>query len=209
MWSGVPADHPRERGEKKSSPHFPSPLVGSPHRRGEKRKSLLALGFQAGSPLRVRGKILSYPGRNSAPRITPASAGKRQARSCGSREPRDHPRGYREKIRPQSISSRNTGSPPRVRGKEMDLHPAPMRPGITPAGAGKRPNPQKREKIMEDHPRGCGEKIHHDTCQQAPSGSPTRVRGKATETLDFRRARRITHAGAGKSLYPQQRLECL
>lgn len=158
MWSSVPAAHPRERGEKKSSPHFPSPLVGSPHRRGEKLKSLLALGFHAGSPLRVRGKILSYPGRNSAPRITPASAGKRQTRSCGSREPRDHPRGYREKIRPQSISSRNTGSPPQVRGKARSGWCGRVRHRITPADAGKSLTLFRFKIADANHPRGCGEK---------------------------------------------------
>ena len=178
MWSSVPATHPRERGEKKSSPHFPSPLVGSPHRRGEKLKSLLALGFQAGSPLRVRGKILSYPGRNSAPRITPASAGKRQARSCGSREPRDHPAGTGKRSG-RSRSVRGTqdhprgcgkkkwiytqppcaqGSPPQVRGKGPIHRNVKKSWRITPADAGKRHRLQGVGADAQDHPRGCGEK---------------------------------------------------
>ena len=82
----------------------------------------------------------------------------------------------------------------------MDLHPAPMRPGITPAGAGKRPNPQKREKIMEDHPRGCGEKASAPRGWSRCPGSPPRVRGKESlGTVEYD-GLRITPAGAGKSL---------
>ena len=49
------------------------------------------------------------------------------------------------------------GSPPRVRGKLTEDRAQRLRPGITPACAGK----TKREAITsaaaEDHPRVCGE----------------------------------------------------
>ena len=143
---------------------------------------------------------MSYPGRNSAPRITPASAGKRQARSCGSREPRDHPCGYREKIRPRSISSRNTGSPPRVRGKDRLCRQRVRGGRITHAGAGKRVACPDVQYVKRDHPRGYGEKSGIKEQKTMKLGSPTRIRGKGPPAAITLTLWRITHADTGKRL---------
>lgn len=114
---------------------------GSPPRaRGKEIVPTLSLTF-GGIPPQMWGKAEVPVGAGLPSGLTPASAGKRQARSCRNREPRDHPRGYREKIRLQSISSRNTGSPPQVRGKEFCAGNIARLPRITPAGAGKSKKP--------------------------------------------------------------------
>ena len=54
---------------------------------------------------------------------------------------------------------RQAGSPPRVRGKEFERFLDALRPGITPACAGKREGPKNAQSKIGDHPRVCGEKI--------------------------------------------------
>ena len=50
------------------------------------------------------------------------------------------------------------GSPPRVRGKELDFLPGFFGDRITPACAGKSAKAVTIEAIQKDHPRVCGEK---------------------------------------------------
>ena len=63
-----------------------------------------------------------------------------------------------EKARQGSGLNLILGSPPHVRGKEMQVHPAPARAGITPACAGKSVFPKNPLQKTWDHPRMCGEK---------------------------------------------------
>ena len=71
--------------------------------------------------------------------------------------------------------------------------------GITPAYAGKSFRLFIAVWLEEDHPRVCGEK---SMCTRSPlsgSGSPPRMRGKATAALRLDGANGITPAYAGKS----------
>ena len=95
---------------------------------------------------------------------------------------------------------REKGSPPRARGKGTLSAWAPIRPGITPACAGKRyrasspgrggeDHPRVRGekygkrgrlKIYQDHPRVRGEKSFFRVEVSQLWGSPPRARGKAS-----------------------------
>ena len=70
------------------------------------------------------------------------------------------------------------GSPPQVRGKRHKVWDSYEFDGITPAGAGKTPNPQTRKKAAQDHPRRCGENGGIASLILLNIGSPPQVRGK-------------------------------
>ena len=71
---------------------------------------------------------------------------------------------------------------------------------ITPAGAGKTEKGIILECPKWDHPRGCGENATEYCLRNDYDGSPPRVRGKLYETFQGLSGRRITPAGAGKTL---------
>ena len=98
---GAYRDHPRVCGEKKKlSPNFT---------------------VYEGSPPRVRGKELRVETCFSHDGITPAYAGKRVSRSRAKTGEWDHPRVCGEKTPFSENSFTKSGSPPRMRGKEVYL----------------------------------------------------------------------------------------
>ena len=151
-------DHPRLRGEKK-------------YGNGRQRK-------KAGSPPLTRGKgsciffLLHYVG------ITPAYAGKRNARKYIVRLRKDHPRLRGEKTIVCKIDKSGEGSPPLTRGKDY-FHPGDkISQRITPAYAGKSLDGLKLENVY--------------------SGSPPLTRGKAPLNSWLIFYAGITPAYAGK-----------
>ena len=155
-----------------------------------------------GSPPRVRGKGFRNLVEVRLIRITPAYAGKRRSASCLTCPPRDHPRVCGEKAQLGSISLSETGSPPRMRGKETVLPPRVERHGITPAYAGKRHYSELSTFLLRDHPRVCGEKVVFFIFFHHYIGSPPRMRGKVCPYSSRRAMGRITPAYAGKSHIP-------
>ena len=151
-------DHPRVCGEKETRTWWGSEM--------------------SGSPPRVRGKVLTQSDTYWQMRITPACAGKRVIANPCSPANEDHPRVCGEKTGQQWLGDVASGSPPRVRGKEYNPNPAKRNTGITPACAGKSWRAADRERLMEDHPRVCGEKGEIPTNVRNGLGSPPRVRGK-------------------------------
>ena len=131
-------DHPRVCGEKSlSSTYF-----------------LITLG----SPPRVRGKGGGGQNQVSRAGITPACAGK-SACGCTSRcRCWDHPRVCGEKQKFLLRIRTFQGSPPRVRGKGVELEQRGGSNGITPACAGKSSLVRRPVPLHWDHPRVCGEK---------------------------------------------------
>ena len=98
------------------------------------------------------------------------------------------------------ISPYNSGSPPRVRGKDLPQLVKRQRIRITPACAGKRYRDLLRVRSWRDHPRVCGEKIRKGATADARRGSPPRVRGKGLAPRKTFYTHGITPACAGKSL---------
>ena len=163
-----------------------------------------------GSPPRVRGKGFFTKTATRQTRITPACAGKSGRVLLLRAEQKDHPRVCGEKQIADAQKEIKVGSPPRVRGKEVQRAGDGRRDGITPACAGKRARPPCCPPCGRDHPRVCGEK---STVRLSPwmiVGSPPRVRGKGHGHLQGHGACGITPACAGKRLgthdagcYPQ------
>ena len=111
-------DHPRVCGEKPTSPQVTI--------------------FPLGSPPRVRGKVDKLTFKQVDVGITPACAGKSRCRKGIASTRRDHPRVCGEKEETHYRKRTGEGSPPRVRGKAFVKLIGRVKPGITPACAGKR-----------------------------------------------------------------------
>ena len=84
---------------------------------GEKHSFIFSDDAVAGSPPRVRGKVISNLGSFGEDRITPACAGKRNCALLSAIPPKDHPRVCGEKPHLPARETAARGSPPRVRGK--------------------------------------------------------------------------------------------
>ena len=133
-------DHPRVCGEKSSY----------------RLKALPA----AGSPPRMRGKVVRLCMATGLRRITPAYAGKRLPLQDYSLACWDHPRVCGEKcVKAQEVKT-TKGSPPRVRGKVDFYYFYTPNRRITPACAGKRTGRLMGKPLPGDHPRVCGEKTY-------------------------------------------------
>ena len=133
------------------------------------------------------------------PRITPAYAGKRGRSDSRPPPSGDHPRVCGEKALLSFHRVSGVGSPPRMRGKVSFPASNVVRIGITPAYAGKSESIDVQAEIERDHPRVCGEKKSHRASQESASGSPPRMRGKASELPVYGTTEGITPAYAGKS----------
>ena len=105
---------------------------------GEKGLSMFWSLNHSGSPPRMRGKGNQHVNDELRLRITPACAGKRNSWAVHWTIQRDHPRVCGEKFSSRSSADLRQGSPPRMRGKEIDVPDGINVPGITPAYAGKR-----------------------------------------------------------------------
>ena len=66
-----------------------------------------------------------------------------------------------------------------MRGKDCRFRSSECFPGITPAYAGKSFLGDIPERILEDHPRLCGEKVPRSREYSQNQGSPPPMRGKA------------------------------
>ena len=106
----------------------------------------------------MRGKVVPHSQFCNVLRITPAYAGKRRPEICQGLCGRDHPCVCGEKWLSMQSSQAKSGSPLRMRGKDMfDIIKKPAK-GITPAYAGKRVKNVAIKKLPRDHPCVCGEK---------------------------------------------------
>ena len=139
--------------------------------------------------------------------ITPAYAGKSAYLSPEDTAGRDHPRVCGEKLCPAEPYYFFGGSPPRMRGKGQKGLIFVLQPRITPAYAGKSGLSSKNILQVKDHPRVCGEKVNIGRDNNAPRGSPPRMRGKAFPGRLQGSFPGITPAYAGKRPGPQVRRE--
>ena len=98
-----------------------APVRDHPRVCGEKTSASSLFNTAAGSPPRVRGKELRVETCFSHDGITPAYAGKRVSRSRAKTGEWDHPRVCGEKTPFSENSFTKSGSPPRMRGKEVYL----------------------------------------------------------------------------------------
>ena len=111
----------------------------------------------------------------------------------------DHPRRCGENPTIPKYHNDKKGSPPQVRGKLTDAVNRDINSRITPAGAGKTRQRLRTGRLVEDHPRRCGENIYQNLLSFRPPGSPPQVRGKLDAVLQLVMGVGITPAGAGKT----------
>ena len=175
-----------------------------PRRCGENTGLVMSGCAYPGSPPQVRGKPAYCWTAGTAPRITPAGAGKTNQRRQRHEQQQDHPRRCGENMFVRSRPQGELGSPPQVRGKQDNPPTVLPEAGITPAGAGKTSICAVRQADTEDHPRRCGENLTTFPQSSASAGSPPQVRGKHPPHFNASRRRRITPAGAGKTLYQRR-----
>ena len=125
---------------------------------GEKTALLRPPQTTTGSPPRMRGKVHHGVSVHALKRITPAYAGKRGHKVRLQAAGRDHPRVCGEKAVIHLKVRFFTGSPPRMRGKDVPWSFNQGLGGITPAYAGKSAFGLLSSAESGDHPRVCGEK---------------------------------------------------
>ena len=144
----------------KSPPPARMPGLCRDHPRvcGEKFTRMSVVASMRGSPPRMRGKVAGNCKGAGAGGITPAYAGKRQARLPQSISSRDHPRVCGEKYLRVLSMIFSLGSPPRMRGKVKKIVCGLTALRITPAYAGKSIIITSPLISFRDHPRVCGEK---------------------------------------------------
>ena len=132
----------------------------------------------AGSPPRVREKLLNGTQYDIVRGITPACAGKTLPSFGEWITSQDHPRvcGKNSIMSPSKISL--PGSPPRVREKLHAKVPTAVNNRITPACAGKTVTLRGLVRFLWDHPRVCGKNSSFFTPWVTLPGSPPRVREK-------------------------------
>ena len=177
-------------------------LSGQDHPRGcgENTQICRFDDVNEGSPPRMRGKPRWSSGVDAARRITPADAGKTLVTDGDAAAKDDHPRGCGENSLNGIFSATGLGSPPRMRGKLIQLATGLGKTGITPADAGKTHCAPRANRSREDHPRGCGENASMRVSSSRWPGSPPRMRGKLFGFRPQKSQRRITPADAGKTI---------
>ena len=111
-------------------------------------------------------------------RITPAHAGKTAVLRSDGKPIADHPRACGENSRSSARRSERSGSPPRMRGKQISKEVFHSELRITPAHAGKTSPDFCCNSIASDHPRACGENDVQKKLESGEYGSPPRMRGK-------------------------------
>ena len=183
-----------EEGEKQNE------TEDHPRRCGENPHERLQEAVDYGSPPQVRGKQSRPLFLNRYRRITPAGAGKTVRIARHDNSGGDHPRRCGENSTIVYLRPCVAGSPPQVRGKHTTKHLHRLRPGITPAGAGKTPGFGRSDRKQQDHPRRCGENSLKTNDPKEVAGSPPQVRGKPEFIAEHLKHDRITPAGAGKTV---------
>ena len=91
------------------------------------------------------------------------------------------------------------GSPPHARGRRVERSVCCIRPGITPACAGKTIRSHLERRWRRDHPRMRGEDRPSWATYCSGRGSPPHARGRPKSKAGWRTTPRITPACAGKT----------
>ena len=191
---------PAGAGKTFDGPCHTSKYKDHPRRCGENNTDLSLTSGRSGSPPQVRGKLWEMREKLGQDRITPAGAGKTTVTRVTACHKRDHPRRCGENCNRRLRDLLFQGSPPQVRGKQLENLIGDLQVRITPAGAGKTAFAVGYCVSVEDHPRRCGENNVPFQPHQVATGSPPQVRGKPDAFCEPIYVKRITPAGAGKTL---------
>ena len=166
-------------GKSEKKVPFLPPHQDHPRVCGEKARSICRPLCKMGSPPRMRGKVSVHSAFSPFVRITPACAGKSRRLSHCRSQFWDHPRVCGEKLSLSTRPRAKSGSPPRMRGKDLSDNELQVLDGITPAYAGKSVIRISDGCLRRDHPRVCGEKTQNPIGGQFQQGSPPAYAGKS------------------------------
>ena len=153
----------------------------------------------------MRGTAVLHQYGGNLPRITPACAGNRPRLIAREQNKKDHPRVCGEQYACRYRDSVWVGSPPRVRGTDLQSGFLPLERRITPACAGNSISCINHALAQKDHPRVCGEQPQSGCLAAQRLGSPPRVRGTAYGCNFSGVQGRITPACAGNRRPPGHR----
>ena len=152
-----------------------------------------------GSSPRMRGTHARPHRWPWLPGIIPAYAGNTHAHREGRRHSRDHPRVCGEHCCLSTLSVRESGSSPRMRGTRVGIASILSDCGIIPAYAGNTVTIQVQAVIIGDHPRVCGEHTTHADGLIPVKGSSPRMRGTLGRRVVAAVRRGIIPAYAGNT----------
>ena len=176
-----------------------------PRECGDHRRSCVRWRRSVGSPPRMRGPHERGLADARDDRITPANAGTTRVAVSISARPRDHPRECGDHGQHRHASSKNSGSPPRMRGPLAHTRAGVAVGGITPANAGTTLDLVGGGHDGQDHPRECGDHGEAGAPVGREQGSPPRMRGPPPPHGRATSRSGITPANAGTTLNYQQR----
>ena len=111
----------------------------------------------------------------------------------------DHPRACGEDERRKVLRSRDSGPPPRMRGRRQRVRATLTLKETTPAHAGKTVGDCPGGNEPGDHPRACGEDKTVSWGKAQDLGPPPRMRGRPLPGHGEREQNRTTPAHAGKT----------
>ena len=172
---------------------------GSEHPRGcgDDRQPRPGRGWTGGTPPRMRGRRPGLDCGGAWGRNTPADAGTTRVPSGTPSGTPEHPRGCGDDgVSPRPLRV-NGGTPPRMRGRRLDIHPPEGAARNTPADAGTTgwlPGTRRR---WPEHPRGCGDDGILVPGWSGNTGTPPRMRGRRARFTARPRLARNTPADAG------------
>ena len=172
---------------------------------GENAYSRATRSASSGSSPRVRGKLVQQGQILVRHGLIPACAGKTLRLLGRRRGPGAHPRVCGENQVLRVAVDPESGSSPRVRGKQEGAGGEPCRVGLIPACAGKTGSPASLTSGGRAHPRVCGENEGALRSVLARWGSSPRVRGKLTPITIVAIPTRLIPACAGKTVRDRSR----
>ena len=150
----------------------------------------------------MRGKRAPSATHTRSGRIIPAHAGQTR-RTCNyGCSCSDHPRACGANVDQTTIATRENGSSPRMRGKQILLVPLCAVLRIIPAHAGQTSEIRAVICKPSDHPRACGANVMGASGEACKVGSSPRMRGKPGQVEESGTAVRIIPAHAGQTTSP-------
>ena len=158
--------------------HSPFPAVRDhPRMRGEHRSSSVGGGVVVGSSPHARGTQCGAIVFHVDHGIIPACAGNTMKLIEMLAVSRDHPRMRGEHGLNHGVRDSRTGSSPHARGTRLSIRSGSSRKGIIPACAGNTPVRYRRQWRQGDHPRMRGEHPKRQDRKHTPAGSSPHARG--------------------------------
>ena len=189
---------PRVRGEAGGRSWLIGLRAVQPRVCGERTPPAPARGATHGSAPRVRGEVIAALYCGNALRFSPACAGRGDDDGGHTARRAVQPRVCGERTRAARLSTRRSGSAPRVRGEGIGGIGPGAAGRFSPACAGRGAGGALRLGRPAVQPRVCGERIGAGGSLRRKCGSAPRVRGEGARRRVPREPGRFSPACAGR-----------